>query len=101
MARTPSRPEIRCSYQTTCPVLCSVPLQACTSAMNLSEEVDLEDYVARPDKINNAEIASICQVGASDGRDAKVLCVVVVVVVGGGRPAPTRSTTPKSRPPAR
>lgn len=29
--------------------------------MNLSEEVDLEDYVARPDKINNAEIASICQ----------------------------------------
>lgn len=32
--------------------------------MNLSEEVDLEDYVARPDKINNAEIASICQVGA-------------------------------------
>ncbi|PSC75793.1 26S protease regulatory subunit 6B-like protein [Micractinium conductrix] len=35
--------------------------QACTAAMNLSEEVDLEDYVARPDKINNAEIASICQ----------------------------------------
>lgn len=35
--------------------------QACTSKMNLSDEVDLEDYVARPDKINNAEIASICQ----------------------------------------
>ncbi|KAL4442425.1 hypothetical protein ABPG77_005009 [Micractinium sp. CCAP 211/92] len=35
--------------------------QACTANMNLSEEVDLEDYVARPDKINNAEIASICQ----------------------------------------
>lgn len=35
--------------------------QACTSNMNLSEEVDMEDYVARPDKINNAEIASICQ----------------------------------------
>ncbi len=33
--------------------------------MNLSEEVDLEDYVARPDKINNAEIASICQVSGS------------------------------------
>lgn len=32
--------------------------------MNLSEEVDLEDYVARPDRINNAEIASICQVRA-------------------------------------
>jgi 26S proteasome regulatory subunit T3 len=35
--------------------------QACTAKMNLSEEVDLEDYVARPDKINNAEISSICQ----------------------------------------
>jgi 26S proteasome regulatory subunit T3 len=35
--------------------------QACTSKMNLSEDTDLEDYVARPDKINNAEIASICQ----------------------------------------
>ena len=29
--------------------------------MNLSEEVDLEDYVGRPDKISNAEIAAICQ----------------------------------------
>ena len=35
--------------------------QACTAKMNLSEEVDLEDYVARPDKVNNAEISSICQ----------------------------------------
>lgn len=38
--------------------------QSCTSKMNLSPEVDLEDYVARPDKINNAEISSICQVRA-------------------------------------
>ncbi len=29
--------------------------------MNLSEEVDLEDYVGRPDKISNAEISAICQ----------------------------------------
>ena len=36
-------------------------LQACTASMNLSEEVDLEDYVSRPDKISNAEIAAICQ----------------------------------------
>mmetsp|Transcript_15865 Transcript_15865/g.47744 ORF Transcript_15865/g.47744 Transcript_15865/m.47744 type:complete len:421 (-) Transcript_15865:85-1347(-) len=35
--------------------------QACTAKMNLSEEVDLEDYVGRPDKISNAEIAAICQ----------------------------------------
>ena len=35
--------------------------QACTSKMNLHEEVDLEDYVSRPDKINAAQISSICQ----------------------------------------
>lgn len=35
--------------------------QVCTSKMNLSDEVDLEDYVSRPDKISAAEIASICQ----------------------------------------
>lgn len=32
-----------------------------TSKMNLSEEVDLEDYISRPDKISGADIASICQ----------------------------------------
>ena len=36
-------------------------MQACTASMNLSDEVDLEDYVSRPDKISNAEIAAICQ----------------------------------------
>eukprot|EP00887_Chlorella_sp_A99_P007104 scaffold2.g7104.t1 len=36
--------------------------QACTSKMNLSEEVDLEDYVARPDRINNAEEAGMLAV---------------------------------------
>jgi len=35
--------------------------QVCTANMNLSEEVDLEDYVSRPDKISGAEIHSICQ----------------------------------------
>jgi 26S proteasome regulatory subunit T3 len=34
---------------------------ACTSKMNLSEEVDLEDYVNRTDKISAAEISAICQ----------------------------------------
>jgi len=34
---------------------------ACTSKMNLSEEVDLEDYVNRPEKISAADISSICQ----------------------------------------
>ena len=29
--------------------------------MSLSEEVDLEDYVSRPDKISAADIAAICQ----------------------------------------
>ncbi|KAL6761924.1 26S protease regulatory subunit 6B [Haematococcus lacustris] len=35
--------------------------QVCTAKMNLSDEVDLEDYVSRPDKISAAEIAAICQ----------------------------------------
>lgn len=35
--------------------------QVCTSKMNLSDEVDLEDYVSRPDKISAADITSICQ----------------------------------------
>ena len=34
---------------------------ACTSKMNLSEEVDLEDWVNRPDKISAADISAICQ----------------------------------------
>lgn len=36
-------------------------VQVCTNKMNLGDEVDLEDYVSRPDKISAAEIAAICQ----------------------------------------
>lgn len=32
-----------------------------TNKMNLSDEVDLEDYVARPDKLSGADINAICQ----------------------------------------
>lgn len=32
-----------------------------TAKMNLSDEVDLEDLVARPDKISGADINAICQ----------------------------------------
>jgi 26S proteasome regulatory subunit T3 len=31
-----------------------------TSKMNLSEDLDLEAYVGRPDKISAADIAAIC-----------------------------------------
>ena len=31
------------------------------SKMSLSEEVDLEDYIARPDRLAGADIAAICQ----------------------------------------
>lgn len=34
---------------------------ACTAKMNLSDEVDLEDYINRPEKISAADISSICQ----------------------------------------
>jgi len=33
--------------------------QVCTAKMNLSEEVDLEDHVSRPDKISAAEVGSV------------------------------------------
>lgn len=32
-------------------------VQVCTAKMNLSDEVDLEDYVSRPDKISAAEVS--------------------------------------------
>jgi 26S proteasome regulatory subunit T3 len=32
-----------------------------TTKMNLSDDVDLEDYVSRPDKVSGADINSICQ----------------------------------------
>ncbi|KAK1312638.1 hypothetical protein QJS10_CPA07g01338 [Acorus calamus] len=35
--------------------------QVCTAKMNLGDEVDLEDYVSRPDKISAADITAICQ----------------------------------------
>ncbi|KAK2710479.1 26S proteasome regulatory subunit 6B [Artemia franciscana] len=35
--------------------------QTITSKMNLSDEVDLEEYIARPDKISGADINAICQ----------------------------------------
>jgi len=35
--------------------------QVCTAKMNLSEEVNLEDYVARPEKLSPADISAICQ----------------------------------------
>ncbi len=48
--------------------------QACTAKMNLSDEVDLEDYVQRPAKINNAEIRSICdQAGVFAVRNNRYL----------------------------
>lgn len=36
-------------------------LQTLTNKMNLSEEVDLEDFVSRPEKVSAADIHSICQ----------------------------------------
>lgn len=32
-----------------------------TAKMNLSDEVDMEDFVARPDKVSGADINAICQ----------------------------------------
>lgn len=35
--------------------------QVVTGKMNMADEVDLEEFVSRPDKISGAEIAAICQ----------------------------------------
>lgn len=35
--------------------------QTITAKMNLSDEVDLEDFVSRPEKISAADVAAICQ----------------------------------------
>ena len=35
--------------------------QVTTNKMNLSEEVDLEDFINRPEKISAADISAICQ----------------------------------------
>ena len=51
----PSRREKRLIFQTV------------TGKMNLSPEVDLEDYVSRPDRLSSAEIASICQAAGLQG----------------------------------
>ncbi|CAB3402164.1 unnamed protein product [Caenorhabditis bovis] len=45
----PDRRQKRLVFSTIC------------SKMNLSDDVDLEDWVARPDKISGADINSICQ----------------------------------------
>jgi 26S proteasome regulatory subunit T3 len=45
----PDRRQRRLIYQTV------------TAKMNLSPEVDLEDFVARPEKVSAADIAAICQ----------------------------------------
>ena len=35
--------------------------QTITSKMNLADDVDLEDYVSRPEKITAADMSAICQ----------------------------------------
>ncbi len=37
----------------------SLFLQVCNAKMNLSDEVDLEDYVSRPDKISAADVSCL------------------------------------------
>ena len=52
-----------------------------TGKMNLSEDVDLEDYVARPDKISGADINAICQEVRLDciAQNSYPLCLVIIV----------------------
>lgn len=52
----------------------SFPVQVCTNKMNLSDEVDLEDYIGRTDKISAAEISSICQEAGMQVRNQAKDC---------------------------
>ena len=45
--------------------LAAVSIQVCTAKMNLSDEVDLEDYVCRPDKISAADVSLLSLRGFS------------------------------------
>ncbi|EOD20219.1 hypothetical protein EMIHUDRAFT_78428, partial [Emiliania huxleyi CCMP1516] len=57
----PGRREKRLIFQAS-PSLALTPCcQVATAKMNLSDDVDLEDYVSRPEKISGAEIACIVQ----------------------------------------
>ena len=47
-----------------------------TGKMNLSDEVDLEDYVARPDRISGADINSICQEVRSPFQLSRLLLLI-------------------------
>lgn len=49
--------------------------------MNLSEEVDLEDYVGRPDKISNAEISAICQEAGMHAVRKNRYCLCMAIVL--------------------
>ena len=46
--------------------------QVCTGKMNLSDEVDLEDYIGRSEKLSAADISAICQVCCC-------LCFVLII----------------------
>ena len=45
--------------------------------MNLSDDVDLEDFVARPDKISGADIHSICQEAGKNNRISKDILHII------------------------
>lgn len=54
--------------------------QVCTAKMNLSDEVDLEDYVSRPDKISAAEVCTFEEVKLCVHMFVFVFCHGLVVV---------------------
>lgn len=44
--------------------------------MNLGDEVDLEDYVSRPDKISAAEVSRLLPLISADSLGKKTLILV-------------------------
>ena len=58
-----------------------------TGKMNLSDEVDLEDYITRPDRISGADINAICQVGEQTIAyfDIRIFFILIFIIFIGGR----------------
>ena len=50
--------------------------------MNLSDEVDLEDYVGRTDRVSAAEITSICQEAGMQVRFVQFAWLSAALLVG-------------------
>jgi hypothetical protein len=56
-------------------LLVAVSIQVCTAKVNLSDEIDLEDYVCRPGKISVADVELV------SWRRPRFLCICCFLTI--------------------